>query len=885
TNDMINDIIEIGPQKFIVAQNLEGPRLLENDRIGSLSRHSNITLNRFYRTGNRLLAATDQHGMMEWREDDFHQINPARNNGMDAMAVLNDSLWITMQTNGAVQVVTNQVQPYSAVSIINATIVYSDLHHRTWMGTTNGLRLLDPRQQRNKPVGFIPLPPPFDLPAVRNTWITDFLEDSKGNCWIATTGHGVVRIAPDGKVIIYTEADGLPASFINCVWEDREKNIWVGTPLGLAKFSTSNEVEIFTAKHGLSKGATGYILPASANSIRLFDGQAITELDLLTDSFDLISAYNAPANGMYKIKKEELLLTDKGKAELYRRNKPDPEKLEWPDIKLNNVARIDEDIFIGSVANRLFAISGGRVRGELSLSPEVVIYFLLPDKNGNLWVATFNNGLLKFKWRTDGNSISLELTDSLVQELPDRHIRTLFCDKENELWIGTRYKGVIRMQEHEKGKYEMQRYGTEQGLSSNFVRTINRDRKGNIWVGTPQGVDKLIPLDDHYRIFNFGKINNIYHLVQDIWFLENDYFVTEGLVLVHARDLQQDTLPAPPVYITKIGVGSAAQDSTGTTRISELSYRRPQIYFEFCAPQFINEEWNEYRYRLLGSNDTNWLKAANTRSVYFASLQPGDYTFEVKVLGFNGEWGQAARHHFIVTTPFWKKGWFILLIIAIVAAIIYALYRYRIRQLIRLQQVRNQIAADLHDEIGSNLTNISILSSLSKRNILQPQQATEFLQRISEEVAASSQSLDDIIWSVNANHDTLEETVARMRLYTAELFEAAGIRYELQLDPAFEATRLIMEQRRDIYMIYKEAVNNVLKHARAAQVLISIAIADHQLVLHIKDDGIGFDRDKVSHRHGLEGIKARVKRWNGKIQVETVPGKGTSLHVTLPLVS
>ncbi|HTE10723.1 MAG TPA: two-component regulator propeller domain-containing protein, partial [Chitinophagaceae bacterium] len=887
TNDMINDIVEIAPQKFIVAQNLEGPRLMEHDRIGPFTSPGNITVNKFYKMdGNRLLAATDRHGMVEWKNNDFHYLNAGYTRNIDDITVLNDSIWVVVQYNTSVQLMTNQLHPYSASNIVNVTAVYTDSQQRTWVGTATGLKLLAPRQQRNKPVAFAAtLPPAFDLPVLRDTWIAGFLEDSHGNYWIATAGGGVARIRANGKSTIYTEEDGLPASFINCIWEDQQKNIWVGTPLGLAKFSIGNEVKVFSVKHGLAVTGSGCILPMPANSIRLFSPQNITDLDLQTDHFSNFSSNNNTPAPLFKLNNEEVLQTSNNENKLFISYKGNGEKIQWPGIVLNIVTRIDSENFAGSSNNRVVFISKGKIQGKLVLPPHIIVYAMQPDSNNSIWVASVESGLYKIKWRRDKDSISFLLTDSLTHELPDKHVRSLFKDKENELWIGTRYKGVVRLLEHANGKRELQHYDTEQGLSSNFARTINRDRKGNIWVGTSQGLDKLIPSGDQYRVFNFGKINNIYSSVPRICFLENDYFVTEGQVLVHARDLQQDTLPPPPVYITKISTGSVAYDSTISGPLTRLSYHQPQIYFEFCAPQFISEEWNEYRYRLLGSADTSWTKAPVSKSVYFASLQPGNYTFEVKVLGFNGVWGEPARHHFIVTTPFWQKEWFIALIIAVVAMMVYGLYRYRIRQLMRLQQVRNQIAADLHDEIGSNLTNISILSSLSKKNIAKPQQATDFLQRISEEVAASSQSLDDIIWSVNTNHDTLEETVARMRLYTAELFDGAGIHYELQLAPAFEATKLIMEQRRDIYMIYKEAVNNILKHSRAKEVLIAIAIVHHQLVLSIRDDGVGFDTGKVSHRHGLESIKTRVKRWNGKIQVDTAINEGTSLYIALPLVN
>lgn len=225
------------------------------------------------------------------------------------------------------------------------------------------------------------------------------------------------------------------------------------------------------------------------------------------------------------------------------------------------------------------------------------------------------------------------------------------------------------------------------------------------------------------------------------------------------------------------------------------------------------------------------------------------------------------------------------LLVAFIAVLVIASIVLRIKRQKQLQSMRNSIATDLHDEIGSNLTNISILSRLSKNNLSQPEKANDFLQRISEEVASSSQALDDIIWSVNTDHDTLEETAARMRRYAAELFDAANISYDLQLDPAFEEKKLIMEQRRDLYLLYKEAVNNIFKHAEAKQVAIKIAIDQHQLILHIKDDGKGFETGKESDRHGLKGVKERVKKWKGEIEIESAINEGVSIRIRLPVAT
>ena len=885
TNDMINDIVEVAPQKFIVAQNSGGPRLLENGRISPLPTPSSITLNRFYWDSNRrLLATTDHQGVIEWKKNNLQPVNSVYKQSIGELAILDDSLWVTIRYDRSVQLMTNRLNPYSLSARLNATTTYTDSRHRTWLGTTKGLMLLAAAQKHHKTIVFTPLPPAFDIPTLRESWISDFLEDSQGNCWIATTG-GLVRIQQNGQASVFTEKEGLPASLINCVWEDRQKNIWIGTSSGLAKYSPN--IKIFTQKHGHSVWGSVFILPVTENNMRLFDGMASnSDLNLLTDSFSHVSPKDIPGYDSYKISPEELLLTNTKEHRLLKSGKNEADRINWPPFRFSSVVRIDSENFAGSAGKKLFIITKGKAQEQITLNIAGDIYNMVLDKTGILWVGTWESGLYKIKWRRDREHISLEVADSLTNELPDQHIRALFWDKENELWIGTRYKGAIRLLEPVKGKYEMQHYGTPQGLSSNFVTCVNRDKKGNIWAGTMQGLDKLIHSNGQYRIFNFGKINNIYSVVREICFLKNDYLVAGGSpAVIYARDIQQDTLPPPVVYITKVDAGTkVSEGATVDGQITRLSYHQPQIYFEFCAPQFINEKWNEYRYRLIGSHDTTWTKAPGSKSVHFASLKPGNYVFEVKVLGFNGEWGQPAKHYFIVTTPFWEKAWFISLIIAAIALLLYALYRYRVHQLFRLQKVRNRIATDLHDEIGSNLTNISILSSLSKRNLSQPKQANEFLQRISEEVRSSSQALDDIIWSVNANHDTLEDTVSRMRRYAAELFDGANIAYDLYLDPAFEEKKLIMEQRRDIYLLYKEAVNNIFKHARAKQVIIKVAIEHNILVLDIADDGKGFNTNKESDRHGLEGMKSRVNKSKGKIQIESGENKGTLIHCEFPLI-
>ncbi|HEX5151463.1 MAG TPA: tetratricopeptide repeat protein [Parafilimonas sp.] len=222
-----------------------------------------------------------------------------------------------------------------------------------------------------------------------------------------------------------------------------------------------------------------------------------------------------------------------------------------------------------------------------------------------------------------------------------------------------------------------------------------------------------------------------------------------------------------------------------------------------------------------------------------------------------------------------------LILILIIAGLVF-FYRYRIKQLKNLQSVKSRIASDLHDDIGATLTNINILAELSKQNLNKTGNADTYLNRISEEINTTSQALDDIIWSVNVHDDSFDEVILRMRRYAGELFDADKTNYAIQLDEKLSSMKLSMEQRRDLYLLFKESVNNIHKHAAATNVAISITGEDHSILMKVEDDGKGFCM-KETPRNGLKNMQSRVQKWNGELQVETIQDKGTTLFFIFPV--
>jgi len=200
-----------------------------------------------------------------------------------------------------------------------------------------------------------------------------------------------------------------------------------------------------------------------------------------------------------------------------------------------------------------------------------------------------------------------------------------------------------------------------------------------------------------------------------------------------------------------------------------------------------------------------------------------------------------------------------------------------------LQNVRNRIATDLHDDIGATLTNINMLSEISRKNLEQPIEAEKFLYRITEEVTSTSQALNDIIWSVNSRNDSMEEILLRMRRYAAELFDNSKTIFHLDIDETVAGKKINMEQRRDLYLVYKESMNNIVKHASAYNVWIDVQWQNGKLSLRIKDDGKGFDSSVVTNRNGLRNIHFRTEKWKGTTLIKTSPGNGTLIEIMWPV--
>lgn len=884
--DVINDVFEDRDGKIYVAENNDNLDIIFRDRILKDTLYENATVNRFVRYSDSLVyAATDNWGLMIFKKGSLYKTS-IETPVISDFIKMNDSLVFILDGYKPF-ILDREMKRFSLPeSDIWYSSIATDSKKNIWLCSRTGLKLLAQVQKRNSPIQFQALPSLFRHPLVQNQTVYFLMEDSDGNYWLSTIS-GLVRIHLNGRVQLFTTKNGLPINILGGLFQDKERNIWISSQVGLIKLVKQNDIQFFTKEDGLRADEVRSIIP-DGNFLYLNNSNSIAQIN--TQDFSIrhiseklnpdetytgfINEHNKPELTAFTNKAIQVIKKEtRKKHTLYQLSENENMYSAAMDKKGNYFIGTDKGLLV-KTGNKLVYDTSIRYR----------ITTLTFDWQGNLWAGTWAEGLYKVKIKYHDTGL---YTESMIVATvpPDERIRSSYLDPSGNLWIGTRYNGAIHLDLVSGENYKKVQITSKQGLNSNWVKSIVEDEKGNIWVGTDGGLNKLIPAQNGYTVIDFSRLNNFYGAISCIYPDKNNIIWCGGYPgLVRFKDDQLDTLEPSAVFLTTIRAGKA--DSVITENAQKklrLSYNDNQISFEFSAPVFINEKAILYSYRLIGATDTAWSKPANHHSVSYANLKSANYRFEVRAYAWNGNPGAITGFSFTIRPPFWQTWWFYTTIAVLLALSLYGIYRYRINQILRLQKVRNRIATDLHDDFGSTLTNISILSELSTKNLHQPQQAEKYLHRITEEVNASGQALDDIIWSVNSKNDTLEEMLVRMRRFAAELFDHTSTRCHLQLQPDAAGKRLTMEQRRDLYLVYKESLNNIYKHAAAQTVWVELSMVDHSVRMLIRDDGKGFDTGITTERNGLNNLKTRVEKWKGKINIHSQQGKGSDIEIVMPV--
>jgi signal transduction histidine kinase len=542
---------------------------------------------------------------------------------------------------------------------------------------------------------------------------------------------------------------------------------------------------------------------------------------------------------------------------------------------------------------------------------------LAEDPSGTVWVGTEEGQLLCI----NGDQMvdrTLKIGD--VKQT----ILSLHATPDGSLWIGYRTCGLGRLKD---GNFFL--FGKEQGLQEKGISEIVSDGQGFLWCTSSRGLFRLKLEELASVAAGESKLSPFYcgygeglpdlQGSSESWpraarSQSGELFMAtgSGLAIVHPGRIRESQLPPPTVviervrlngravalydaYLTQSGSNaSSVVDLNGLESVFSLGQGVRQLGIEFTAVSFKGYEHVKFQYRLEGLND-DWVEAGSQKAAYYSQLPPGNYRFRVKACNNEGTWNEAGAALDLTVTPFfWQTGWFLALagvlsLVAVAGSVRAAVVRRmrqkleQLRQRHALEAERARIARDIHDDLGARLTKISLLSSLTERDLKDPRKAAEHINEISGAVREVTTSLDEVVWAVEPKNDTLDNLATYLCRYTEEFLGGTAVRCRLKVPSILPSVTLPSTVRHDVFMVVKEALNNVAKHAQAATAWLSLSFESRRLTISVEDDGSGFDAATVERGNGLENMSTRLGRLGGEIRFENRPDGGSRVVFSIPL--
>lgn len=497
----------------------------------------------------------------------------------------------------------------------------------------------------------------------------------------------------------------------------------------------------------------------------------------------------------------------------------------------------------------------------------------LEDRDGNMWFISDPTGNL-VKWDRVNDEFTKVIVPGIRGEL-DWTSNGFFMDKtKNQIWLGVRSGRLVCYDIDKKTSVV---YGIDDGYTSGAITSIIKDIHGNMWLANTQGISCFVPGKKQFRNFFMSDGLPASYFSSALYYDSTTDRLYAGAPGVFTWfDTEKAMMPAPPlpIIITEVLVNNKKRGNR--TKGLSLGPGENNVRILFTGVNLADGKDNQYEYRL---NEGDWISLGQQNEINFSSLNPGDYQVSIrgarKDAVFNGP---VSTLTFSIHPYFTQTIWFILLCIGAAFALAYAWYRYRLRYIRHVDTMRSRISRDLHDEIGSRVTNIGMMSTIASRD--SNVGGKEWLQKIQAESEAVTQNLREIVNNINPENDALAIALPRILRQASGYLEAAGITVRAEI-PDMNDCKLDMEKRRDLYLIMKEAVNNIVKHAHAQNADIRIQQTGRNIFVEINDDGKGFDKNEVQHAGGLNNMKSRAARHQWDMQVISNHGAGTRVSLEL----
>lgn len=729
--------------------------------------------------------------------------------------------------------------------------IISDSRGNMWIGTNKGLRIYDHQSKTFHTYQHDPSNPS----GISSNVIYTLMEDRTGIVWLS--GNGLDLYDPHKNVIQTFQnnpgvRNGLSQNMIWSFCEDDENNVWIG--------SESGPINIFNPKTKSFRQVT----------IRDNRGNIATNIYkmIYKNGIFWIASVNA---GLVRYEKYS------GKATFYLGAH---NSLLGKITKVNSlIADDDNTLWIGTSENGLLHFNPQTDKVvHYSFNPDDdssigsnVIQCLYKDRKGNIWIGFWGGGMSMYD--KDTQKFTNRRYDRMnANGLSDQTVTSITQQSDSIFWIGT-HSGLNKLNV-KSGKFT--HFFEKDGLVNNHVYEMLDDADGNYWISSNGGLSKFNPKT--YAFNNYteddGLQSNEFNSNAAMKSSSGELYFggVNGFNVFNPDDIKEHT--TPPLLILQ---GYTIFDKSYPPQENiTLEYFQNYITFLFTALEFSAPEKIKYAYKLEGS-DRDWIEVGNKREARYTNLDPGHYNFRVKAASPDGHWSDPGTSMTLtIHPPFWQTWWFTSLVVLISAGIMYAIHRYRLEQSLKVERLRNKIASDLHDEVGSSLTRISIYSDLVQNGSEEIENKT-YLKDISDLSREVVGTMSDVVWSIDNRNDTIGALIIRMKDFATEVLQVRNIDLEFSIRGVDENKTLDPALKQNIYLIFKESIHNIVKHAQAHRVYVSLINERGEFNMVIKDDGLGFTQNGKNKGNGLRNMQRRAEAVEGEFEIQNREGTTLTL--------
>ncbi len=771
----------------------------------------------------------------------------------------------------------------------------------------------------------------FGAFAWTNSPIYDLYEDSRNRVWVATMGSGLFCYSSDGTLLHLTTKDGLPSDFVRCVIEDTEGNMWVGMEGGGLSRMRLAAFQSLDMHQGLSSDqVTSVCESTNADFWIALDGEGLDYLSKNGKIKHFDSTQGLMNGHVWSVLEDHQGIVWAGTWDGLFKRKDDR------FINLSDGIKIARQVFAtfeDRQGNIWLGQQGLGALTRLSAHEQTLVTIpgttssldvrvMAQDSQDGFWVGTENEGLYRLQ---NGRWTHLDKTDGLASE----SIWSLYADNDGTMWIGTCGGGLSRWR---NGKVTT--WTEKNGLANDVICQILEDDKSDLWIGSYGGVfqiskrelDESVNTSNSIQCISYDKSDGLPSMecvggFQPSGCCSRDgrlWFPTvKGLAIVNPDKIDRNLLP-PPVVIEDITADGASllpgSDVTNANRLDaglKVPPGKQRLEFRYTALSLTASEKVRFKYKLNGL-ENQWQEAGSKRTAVYGRVPPGNYQFEVIACNNDGVWNRQGTGLAITVLPhFWETRWFMVLVVMIMLGSVGGSVRYIVKQKLQrriehierqraIEAERGRIANDIHDDLGSGLTEIVILSQLVKNSKISSETVQADAFKINNKARALTQSLDEIVWAMNLQNDTLDDFVSYACNFAQDYLQSAEIRCRLLVPPNLPHVPLTADIRHNLFMALKETLNNIVKHAKASEVRIQIEVEPQKFTITINDNGKGLrlnpksnsdanggagNTTEGSSKDGLINMRKRLENINGQLRLQSGANQGTQVEMIIPLHS